>query len=422
MTSEPGLAAHGAADGSPPTSSARPIGARRFPGASLLRRVVHDPGVRSAFFAFTLTRLIVVGILILTAHVNLNPPENIQGARDFYLQLDKVPFARDLRATLHVADINWYLSIAQEGYERRPFDATTPHNWAFFPLFPLLLRFAHKLTGDFVLTGMAMSSLFFFFALVLFHKTAREFGFDEADADRSIFYLACFPTSYFYSLPLTESLFLFLTVGSFYAARRRAWWVAGALGALSSATRVNGVLLLPALAVLYWLTYRPNWRRPQLLSLLLIPAGLALFMSYLYLITGNPLAFKDVLAAWGRTVGFFLWPFYDYLTNPLTIVVPWSFHTLNAAAAGVGLACGIILLRRRMWSLAVYTLLSLFVTLSSNLIQSQARYVMVLFPVFMILAVWGRRRRVDEVIRALSLVLLSLMTLLFAAHFSIAMS
>jgi hypothetical protein len=386
------------------------------------RRVAHDASVRAALFTFALTRIIVLGILILTAHVNLHPPDINQGTRDFYLLLDKVRVARDLRGTLHVADINWYLSISQNGYERRPFDATTEHNWAFFPLFPLLLRVASALTGEYLLTGMALSSILFFCALVLLHKTVIAFGLDSADADRSIFYLAAFPTSYFFSLPLTESLFLFLTVASFYAARRRAWWTASLVGALASGTRATGVLLLPTLAVLYWLTYRPDWRRPQMLSLLLIPTGLVAFMAYLYAITGNPFAFKDVLVVWGRSTGFFLWPFYHYLANPLRVAVPWSFHLLNVGAGGVGLVCGIVLLRRRMWSLAIYTLASVFVTLSSNLIQSQARYVMVLFPVFMILAIAGRRRRVDEIIRAFSLVLLSLMTLLFAAHFSIAMS
>jgi cytochrome b561 len=81
-----------------------------------------------------------------------------------------------------------------------------------------------------------------------------------------------------------------------------------------------------------------------------------------------------------------------------------------------------VLLKRRAYALACFSLLSVFVALSSVLLQSQARYAMVVFPTFMVLATWGRNSRVDTLIRTVSLVLLSLMTALFAAHFSLALS
>jgi len=56
------------------------------------------------------------------------------------------------------------------------------------------------------------------------------------------------------------------------------------------------------------------------------------------------------------------------------------------------------------------------------LLQSQARYAMVVFPAYMVLARAGRRERVDQLIRAIFLVLFALMTALFAAHFTIALS
>ena len=114
-------------------------------------------------------------------------------------------------------------------------------------------------------------------------------------------------------MPFTESLFLLLTVGCFYAAKREWWWTAGIIGALASATRVTGILLLPALVLLYWQTYRTLRPRTNFLPLLLIPTGLLSFMYFLYFITGNPLAFKDIAAVWGRHPKFFLLPLLDYL-------------------------------------------------------------------------------------------------------------
>jgi Gpi18-like mannosyltransferase len=287
----------------------------------------------------------------------------------------------------------------------------------------LLLRAASFLTGEFTLAGMLISSIFFLFALILLHRTALSFGLDIAEADRTIFYLAIYPVSYFFSLPLTESLFLLLSVASFYFAKRERWWVAGVCGALASATRITGILLLPALAILYWQTYRHFWPpRKHLTALALVPLGLLAFMIHLHVITGNALAFKGALAAWGRAPGFFLSPLLGYLRQPWNVVEPWNPHFLNFWAATLTIICGLVLLKRRAYALACYSLLSAFVALSSGLLQSQARYAMVVFPTFMVLATWGRSTRVDTLIRTVSLVLLSLMTALFAAHFSIAMS
>ena len=174
--------------------------------------------------------------------------------------------------------MNWYIGIAEHDYEHMPFNADVPRNWAFFPLFPLLLRLASYVTGEFVITGMVLSHICFLLALFLLHRVALLFGLSACDADRSLFYLAVFPTSYFFSIPLPESLFLMLTVASFYFAKSERWWLAGLFGAFASATRTTGVLLLPALAVLYWEMYRPlpsirNLRKDGLALLWFLPGS-----------------------------------------------------------------------------------------------------------------------------------------------------
>ena len=391
-------------------------------GTSRLQRTLRDRSVRSALFTFALTRSLVFTIFILTTHlITVGEPKRIGEYQQPVIELHGRSIFRLLRPLAIRGDGAWYISTAKEGYEHRAFDATVQRNWAFFPLYPLLLRMASKITGGFLLTGMLLSNICFLPALILLHKTALAFGLDEDGADRTIFYLAIFPTSYFFSLAQTESLFLLLTVGSFYAARRERWWVAGALGALASATRFSGIFLVPALALLYW--QRHGFRlRANVLGLLLAPLGLLSFMLYLYLITGNAFAFKDVLVAWGRKSGFFLLTLFAYIVRFRVVVESWDFWLLNFAAAVMVLACGVVLLRRRQWSLALYTLLSIIAPLSSLLLQSHARYALTIFPVFMVLAGWGRSPIVDQTIRTVFVVILGLMAALFAAHFSVAMS
>jgi hypothetical protein len=387
-----------------------------------LSRVLHDRSVREALFAFVLSRTIVLIIFVLVG-VMKTAPDAYPGHLDTYISVSNAPIARLLRQEVLTADVNWYIGIAEHGYEQGPFNADVPRNWAFFPLFPLSLRLASYVTGEFVLTGMLLSHLFFLLALFCLHRVCLLFGLSDADADRALFYLAVFPTSYFFSLPLPESLFLMLTVGSFYFAKRERWWLAGLCGAFASATRTTGILLFPVLALLYWQRYRPlrPWRK-DVLALLLIPGGLLSFMIYLRVTTGNALAFKGAMAAWGRKTGLVVGPLFDYLSHPGEVAAHWDFRFLNFAAAIIVLVCGIVLMRRRQYVLAVYTLASVLVALSSALLQSQARYAMVVFPVFMVLASWGRRAKVDQLIRAMFLVLFGLMAAMFAAHFTLVLS
>lgn len=416
----------------PPLPSAKIEAEGRYGSSRLLRRVARDRSLHAALYVFLLTRGFVFIVLIIGGQMGRISSGSYDTTRDFHFHLDKTQVSRLLIENARVADVNWYQGIVERGYHPGPFRIDEQRNWAFFPLFPMVWRAAALLTGELTITGIVLSNLFFIGALILLYKLALAFSLDEKDAGRSLFYLAIFPTSYFFSLPLTESLFLLVTLGSFYAARRERWWLAGLCGALASATRVTGVLLLPALFLIYWHTYgsfslrdllRRDFWKPRLLWLGIMPSGLFAFMYYLYLLTGNAFAFKDILVTWGRSSGLFLNALYQYAGEPTLIAIPWDFRLLNFIFAITAIVCGIALLwRRQWWPLACYTLTSVLVSLSSQILQSQGRYTMVLFPVFMVLAVAGRHQRFDEVYRVISLVLFSLMLALFAAHYSVAMA
>jgi hypothetical protein len=373
-------------------------------------------------FAFLLTRLIVLAIFVVTAHVGLQSPSFGGQIQEISVEVKSGGGVLDrLRRTVSVADTLWFREIASQGYQPGPFRANRPHNWAFFPLYPMLLRAASFLTGELELTAMVLSSGCFLLALVLLHQAARAFGYDAATADRAVFYMAAFPTSYFYTLGVSESLFLLLTVGSLLAAAHDEWWIAGLSGGLASGTRAVGVLLAPALAVLHVERHGFS-RRLQLLGLGLVPIGLVLYMAYLDRLTGNAFAFRDILVAWGRGSGPFWEPLTDYLSSAGQLSRTWDFRLLNFAAALLGLGCAGVLAWRRQWALALYTFSAVAVPLSSMLLQSTARYVMVAFPIFFVLGAAGRNPLVDQAIRAIFLVLLGLMSMLFAAHFGMAMS
>lgn len=390
-----------------------------------------NQSVTEALFAFGLTRGIVLFLLILVGHLTLGASEVGSGpgqsgpifARNAVISLRDSSITQNLREALSQGDANLYLNLSERGYSRHAF-GTNPQSsseYAFFPLFPALLWLIDKVGLDRLWVATLLSNLFFLAALVVLYKLTRRLNYDDAAAGRAVFYLAAFPLSYFFSLPITEALFLLLTVSSFYAAVDGKWLLAGGAGALASATRLSGVLLFPALLILCW-QRRETWSKRQILGLCLIPMGLFAYMFFSWERTGNALAFADAGYFWGRHPTFFLNPLLDYFRKPYEIALPWNFVLLNVAVALLAFACSYLLIRQRQWAFAAYTLLTVLLPLSSASVLSVGRYTSVCFPVFIALSATGRSARIDRTIRAIFIAGLGLMTALFAARFTMALT
>ncbi len=427
MTTQPSRSLDSGAVSSTPAAekhraSIPPFGARRFyqSAARLLNRLRADPSLRAACFVFLLTRALVFLVFIISTHVTFKEPPTDFGGKthEVRVAIRRYSVPQKLRELATRADGGWYLSIARDGYEKRPFDLTKESNWAFFPLYPLAVRAAAVFTGDYRLAAIALSNLFFFAALALLHKAVLAFGYDKALADRAIFYVAAFPASYFFSLPWTSALFLLLSVSAFLAAKRGVWSLAGVCAGLASATHYTGGFLFPALLIFYWQRNRPFKLRANILWLLLAPTGLLIFMGYLYSITGNAFAFADAQAVWKVRWGFFMQPLFTFIISPFELSAGWNFRLLNFAAAATALTCGFAWIKRREWAWAFYTFISALIPLSTVTLEGQMRYVAVVFPLFVMLAIWGRWPLIDQIIRAVFLVMLTLMTAFFGFFFS----
>ena len=77
---------------------------------------------------------------------------------------------------------------------------------------------------------------------------------------RGVWYLAIFPTGFFLAAGYNVSLAIVLSVAALYAVRRHNWWLAGVFGALASANRSSGVLLLVPFAYEYLSSRGFAWR------------------------------------------------------------------------------------------------------------------------------------------------------------------
>ncbi len=320
-------------------------------------------------------------------------------------------------------DATYYLSIAQHGYR-------TPYELAFFPLFPLLTAIVSYPLGSwsFLLVGTLLSNASLLAALFVLYQLATE-TFGDTVGRRTLLYLCIFPTAFFFFAAYNESLFLLLTAGTFLALRRQCWWLAGLLGLLAALTRSTGIFLVVPYLYELWLVRKTVLTTLKgslfgLLPVVLIPLGTLLYSLYCWHVSGNPLAFASVQAHWARQ---FSWPWQGIWQALFELFWNQPFgsffevHTLLDLSATLGFLVLLILGWRtvhRSYMLWSATLL-FFTSLSSSLGQHDAlisnqRFVLELFPCFIILAVLGTKHpRLHQAILLLFPSLLATLSLIF---------
>lgn len=355
-------------------------------------------------------------------------------------------WARTLVEPFRQWDGFWYKLLAEQGYDRAP--TAYP---AFWPLYPWLMRGGERLTGlSTEVVGYLVANVAFVLALIVVYRLVA-LDFDRTIARRTLVALALFPTAFFFSAVYTESLFLLLAAGALLAARTQGWFVAGLLGLLAALTRSQGVLLLAPFAVLFFQQHRLDWRRwfPNALWAALPAGGPALFALLLDRRGIDPLAFVKVQEQWNRyqampwetlaagvrggyapNIGTNYgadWAWIGELVRNPTWSFVTSFELRDAAANSdtLELICTILFLALAVVGLrylplyhSAYVwpalLIPLFGPSEVHALMSVPRFGLVLFPLFVMLALLFERRREAIPALAISTLLLILLTAQFA--------
>lgn len=370
----------------------------------------YNAAVRDVAITFVVTRTAIIIIAELAAMVIAQRPGTHVSAS-----------ANPALAVWGRWDAVHYLDIAIGGYYGT--------DMAFFPLYPLTIAMLGWLTGNHLLAGLFISNLALFFGLLFFYKLV-EHQYNRHVAQRAVFYISIFPTAIFFSAVYTESLFFALTVASFYFIREHRWLTAGIIGFFAALTRVEGILLVVPFAI-EWLrspAARAALRYPgeqllrPLLAVALVPAGLATYMAYLWVLTGDPLFFSHVQINWHRHLA----PPWISIANSVKLLA--HAHDPNMIAnqfiellfTAIMLAMLVAAIRRLSPTYWSYMALSILVPMSTSSLMSMPRFALVLFPMFVLLGIWGSRSSINNAIVAFSLPLLGLFTVLFADWYWVA--
>jgi hypothetical protein len=309
-------------------------------------------------------------------------------------------------------DSGWLFQIARYGYHYTP---NGRDSIAYFPVYPLLMRYVGRVIGngqaDVYRGGIVVSWVAFVLAMVALYKLA-ELDLPRRRAERAVWLAAVFPFAFVYGVVYTEAVFLAATVACFYFFRTKRWILGGILGAVATATRVNGILMWPALAWLAWKGAQPRpdadatdrklWsdRIAAVVALLMVGAGVGAYSLYVYSLSGNPFEWAETIKRWGYYPGGVPWlALFDLtralVTQPIVYVatVPNApYDALNGLTALLFVAAVPLVWRRFGAAYGLFMLANLWLPLSSGQFEGLGRYCAVQFPFFIWMASVRSRR------------------------------
>jgi Gpi18-like mannosyltransferase len=271
---------------------------------------------------------------------------------------------------------------------------------AFFPLYPLLIRILHFLVKNYLLSALIVSNVFYILAILFLYKLVKK-DYSHEIALRTVLLLSAFPTAYFLHAGYTESLFLFLVVSSFYYAINKKWFTASLLGMFASLARINGVLLFPALLAEYLFGKKETGGERTKLRIskdifftALIPLGSLIYLFINYVYFHNPFQFMIFQREhWFETFSSPVTGFMGALNSirgyPLGQWLSWEAPQIFFALFAVLII--LFSVRKIRFSYFIYSVLSLVIVTCCSFWLSVPRFVIVIFPIFIILAVMLRR-------------------------------
>jgi hypothetical protein len=317
-------------------------------------------------------------------------------------------------------DVGHYIDLVQNGYRENH------KSCAFYPLWPLSIRWCSICAGGHcVLVGMVLSnisSLAGFFTF--FHLVVHRFG--QVNAWHSLILLLLFPGSLFFQFPYSEGLFFFLLMLLCLALERNDYKIAAMTGFLLPLTRAVGVLCVVPLTfrlgrhlyvnycrrhdnILHTDSngYVPSFARrlaqdkllesshvaPRDFVLLAAPiCGLVTYLALMWLDTGNPLEGFRAQRNWGvQSIGnlFDLPKFLRAFSTPTTL--HGFTGSLVDRCAFVFLLYCLPLIWRLDRSWFVWTCVLGIVPAMSGGFTSFIRFMSLVFPAFVALAIWLRK-------------------------------
>ena len=306
-------------------------------------------------------------------------------------------------------DSGWYQFIADHGYTYTPGQQGPV---AFFPAYPLLMRAVAVAVGNVFVAGILVTVASGVGATVLFWKWVSD-RLSPPAAWTSLLLFVLFPYAFFlFGAVYADALFVVAVLGAFTLLERDRPWLAGAVGAVATAARPIGAVLVIALVVrVLERGARPGWRSA---GVLLSGVGIGAFSVYLWVRFGDPLAFGTVQEAWDQEASPETWLKFRFFRDVVDVGNPfaWVSYMAHPVLTVVGLALVPRVFRRFGKGYGVFVALLIGLSaLGTKNFFGMSRYLLAAFPCFAVAGEWvaerPRLRMVAPAVSGLGLVVLT---------------
>ena len=184
-----------------------------------------------------------------------------------------------LSKNLSLYDSIHYINIAKYGYIEKGL-------YAFFPLYPILIRILHVIIPSYYISGIILSNIFSLIStFVIYHLVDN-----KKHKMKAVILFLFSPILPYTTIIYTESLYLLLTLLSYLFYKKKNYLISGILVGLSMLTRNTGIILLGAYGLDLLIKTIKKENTINNIIKLSIPAILigSLFSIYLYIKTNNP--------------------------------------------------------------------------------------------------------------------------------------
>jgi Gpi18-like mannosyltransferase len=220
----------------------------------------------------------------------------------------------------------FYIRIALNGYSQT--------EQAYFPVYPLAIRAVTGIVRNPIIAGVLISHVTFFGMLWFFNEYLKTI-YKKTSTKRYwiMAMLLTYPTSYYFGVMYTESIFLFFLVGTLYFQKKEMHALAFLFGYVTGLTRVVGVFLFIPLLFAYYHAHRTKVRvKMALLSTTGPVFGLVTYMMYLWKTTGDPLYFFHAQESFGaqRSTHLILPPHVIYRYIKIFTTAQFNFQYIVA--------------------------------------------------------------------------------------------
>lgn len=278
-------------------------------------------------------------------------------------------------------DAGHYHNIALYGYSYP--------DQAFFPIWPTLLKIFNSTGLPFEITSYILTFTTGLLVFILLYKLTKKIT-NENIAKKTLLLFCCYPGSIFLIASYSEGIYLILVLISFILMEKNKLILASLVGGIASAARITGTFLSFIIAL------NPSSISKKIVYLTLGSLGILFYMLFLFIKFNDPLMFLHAQKAWCLNNELFScsykFPLATLLDYKEIQAKPYLMIDYVYTLASVILLTIGVYSKSLKKEYLIFAFLSLLLPLTYGRIVSMTRFVLPIFPLYIIAAILLTKR------------------------------